>query len=135
MNDYQETKEWKALNHIWKLSSPEMRESASDDFRMLAEYIRAGKSSGKRSGETPAYLSELSNRCITFVLSNQPNIYHSIMSILDKHSFSSCDELVSFYIKKYGNTRPYIVKNKELLEEVASLCWTRYFQDGYYFKK
>ena len=133
MNNYKESNAWKALNHLWKLSPPDMRKEAEEDFKELAAFIKAGQSPAQITEEIPKYLRALSRPCAEFVLENQPNVYHSVMATLENHNFSDCAELISFYIKKYGNTRPYIKKNKNYFEEVAALCWKRFFQDGVYY--
>ena len=144
MESYKNTPEWKALNHIWKACSSDTRAQCELDFRVLSEFIKvkqANQAKGKiakvpsKKAPTSAtkYLSPLSDKCQEFVLNNSPNLYHSIMAILDNYNFASCEEMLIFYMGKYSTARPYLVKNKKLVEEVAALCWKRYYEEGHYY--
>ena len=87
------------------------------------------KTSG-RNNSGSNYLSPLSPECQKFILDNKPNLYHSLMAILGCHTFADCDEFIKFYMNKYESERPYLTKNKKLVEEVAMLCWERYDKKG-----
>ena len=50
-DDYRVSKEWQALNRIWKAVPASARESVKDDFRIITEMI---KSAQKPAAEKPA---------------------------------------------------------------------------------
>ena len=140
MEDYKNTPEWCALNRIWKSYPQELRVQREVDFRLLSDFIKQEKKvkttkPRKTTADEHPYLNSLSEECITFVLSNKPNLYHSFMAILDNRNFTDCDELLQYYMNKYKKSRPYLVKNQSFVAEVANLCWRKYYKEGYYYTK
>lgn len=136
MNNYKDSAEWQALNRIWKASSREVQTKLSNDFKLISRFIEKNQpvpsSNKKDKKEDHEYLSSLSEKCIDFILNNNPNMYHSMMAVLDSHNFADCNEFIDFYYKKYKESRPHIAKNKNFVKETAELCWKRYYEEGYF---
>ena len=123
-----------ALNRIWKSCSADAQLARKEDFKLITEHIKKHcvvKGKVDRKNDDLKYLAPLSDRCKEFVLSNSPNLYHSFMAIINSHSFVDCNEMLQLYMNKYRNKRPYLSKNEELVEEVAQLCWKRYYCEGH----
>ena len=127
--DYKTTREWKALNHIWKSSSKEVQQSCFEDFKLITQMIQINYSHRMRTVKDrndTGYLNSLSEEAKGFVHSHSPNLYHSFMAVLDNTAFDSEEELIGYYLKKYRAKRPYLEEHQELVREVASLCFNRY---------
>lgn len=126
------TKEWQALNTIWKSCTPEQQTQLKKKFQLLTKCIRHTCYVPK--GEY-AYLNGISEEARQFVISvidhGEINIYHSVMAIMDNKPKLNREELIEYYFKKYETKRPYLVENKPLVEEVIDLCWLRYHAKGY----
>ena len=140
MSSYKDSAEWQALNKIWKTLSKEDRTKLSNDFKLISNFIETNIHAEDKSKETKnddnyKYLSSLSEKCIEFIINNKPNLYHSMMAVLDSHNFSDCKEFADFYFKKYKTERPHIAKNKNFVKETAELCWQRYYVEGQFYSK
>lgn len=139
MDNYKNSAEWQALNRIWKNLSKDSQILLSDDFKLISRFIEAknvlSESSITKQEKDNKYLSSLSQKCIDFILGNEPNTYHSMMAVLDSHNFSDCKEFIDFYFNKYKDIRPHIAKNKNFVKETAELCWQRYYKEFQYYSK
>lgn len=139
MSSYKDSAEWQALNKIWKSLSKDSQAQLSEDFKLISGFIEKNQhvstNNRKTDKEDYAYLAPLSDKCIGFILSNNPNMYHSMMAVLNSHNFADYNEFVDFYYKKYKESRPHIAKNKNFVKETAELCWKRYYEEGYFYSK
>jgi len=120
--------EWKALNGIWKNCSSGQRELLYSDFETVKTLIiqTVGQKYDKKPNEYK-YLNSISSEAKQFLISlvekGEPNIYHSIASILNSKKKISKEELKKYYFKRYGEKRPYLIENKTLVYEIIDLCW------------
>ena len=48
------------------------------------------------------------------------------MAIIDNKPHLTCEELETYYFKKYGTTRPYLLQNQSYVSEVAQLCCKKF---------
>ncbi len=124
--DVKNTKEWQALNKIWKSCSAEQQSQLRGEFQLLTDRIRR---TYHASADEYGYLRGISQEAKDFVISEvkrgHKNIYHSVMAIIQNRPGLDQQELMEFYLSKYGEKRPYLVENKALVEEVVNLCWKR----------
>ena len=153
MDDYRTSKEWLALNNIWKSMASNIRENNIADFKILTEFIKenchqctetAPIATGqlqelvKKRGYSPTYnyLNDLSPQTkqlvIDLVNDGDKNLYHSVMAIIETHrgQFSSVDDLWKYYSKRYGNSRSYIYTYEEEIREIMELCLARMDERG-----
>ena len=138
--DYKNSAEWQSLNKIWKTLSKEEQIQLSNDFKLISKFIEANvhtenELKATKKDDKYEYLSPLSEKCIKFIISNNPNMYHSMMAILSAHNFADCKEFTDFYYNKYKTERPHIAKNKNFVKEAAELCWQRYYIEGHFYSK
>lgn len=134
--------EWQALNRLWKACSSEQQESCSEEFKILAEFIRTKlyvkrERNANRQGKIEKcsflsearYLAPLSNAARQFIIDlvekGEKNIYHSVMAVIDKHPNFTKEEVVRYYFDKNDKRRPFLAENKELVREIINLCWER----------
>ena len=134
--------EWQALNKLWKACSSEQQENCSEEFKILAEFIRTKlyvkkdenrkkQSKNKDTSYLTAarYLAPLSNDARQFIIDlldkGEKNIYHSVMAVLDKHPDLTKEEVTRYYFDKYEKRRPFLAENKGLVCEIINLCWER----------
>lgn len=127
--DYKTTREWQALNRIWKNSSKEVQQNCYEDFKLITQMIQSNCShrterSRERNGN--GYLNSLSEAAKGFIHSHSPNLYHSFMAVLDNTAFDSEEKLIEYYLEKYRAKRPYLEEHQELVREVGALCFSRY---------
>ena len=140
MNSYKDSAEWQALNKIWKTLSKEEQTQLSCDFKLISKFIETNIHTKDKAKETKKndkyeYLSPLSQKCTEFIISNNPNMYHSMMAVLASYNFADCKEFTDFYYNKYKTERPHIAKNKNFVKETAELCWQRYYIEGQFYSK
>ena len=128
-NQVQQTAEWNALNKIWKNCSKEQRELLAPEFRFLTEFIRKNTANYFMESipEGYGYLRELSPAARGFVISKieegEPNIYHSIMAVLERKTNEPKEQVMEYYYAKFALKRDYIKNNWGLVCEVFNLCW------------
>jgi len=138
MDNYKTSKEWIALNNIWKNSTQEIKEKNIDDFKTLTNLIKKYchpvaeplPKAKRKYVPTYDYLNELSPETkqlvIDLVNDGDKNLYHSIMAIIESHrgQFSTVDDLWNYYSKRYGHSRSYIYTYEEEIREIMELCLT-----------
>lgn len=75
------------------------------------------------------YLDFVSNKSKEFVINlvkqGEPNLYHSVMAVINNKQNISKAELNKLYFRKYEKKRPYLLENRELVEEVLKFCWEK----------
>ena len=125
------TPEWKALNQIWTTCSQEQRKLLETEFRFLTEFIRANTAPRFIEPVTDgfAYLQGLSSGAQSLIIEKikvgEPNIYHSIMSVMDRKGEQDKNSIQRYYYEKYGEKRPYIKENWSLICEIFDFCWNK----------
>jgi hypothetical protein len=125
------TKEWQALNKLWKTMSAPQRNAVQEEFKCLTEFVK------ENVGHDPAtdYLQKLSNEAREFLLAQtkagEPNLYHSFMSLIGGSVFEKPEEAMGFYLLKYGKSRPYLTEQKPLVEEILALAWQQQLAQGF----
>ena len=124
--------EWQALSRIWKSCTVEQRDALRNDFELVSKFV-SQKVSLKFYSEFDdefRYLNSLSDAAKQFVISlvekGEPNLYHSIMAVLNNKRSSTKEEIKNFYYAKYETKRPYLIEERKLVEEVMELCWNRF---------
>lgn len=75
-----------------------------------------------------SYLEPLSKEARQLILSNKPNIYHSVMAVLNNQRcrLDNPEELLKAYLGWYGAEKPYLVENQKLVLEIITLCINNY---------
>lgn len=125
------TKEWKALNLIWKRCSSEQRVMLRSEFEIVSKFIKENVcTTGKVAPKDGyGYLNALSIEAKQFIIlkvnSGERNIYHSIMSVLDNKPDLTKNEVKKYYFERFSRSRPYLEENRELVCEILNLCWDR----------
>lgn len=126
-----ESDQWMALNRIWKSCSSDQRKELYNDFEIVSNFIinKLDRSPSMNCEDQFRYLDELSPDAKRFVIhlldNGEPNLYHSIMSVIHNNRSLSLTELVMIYFEKFSIKRPYVKDNRILVEEVIELCWRR----------
>lgn len=120
---------WQSLNEIWKFCSQEQRAMLSDDFEVVASFIRKHTYIRSDDADEYRYLNGISSEAKQFVISlvdkGERNIYHSIMSVLMNKPNMTLEALEEYYFDKFGERRPYLSENAPLVREVIALCWKK----------
>ena len=125
--------EWKALNRIWKSCTAEQRDVMRNEFELVGKFIgqKVGLKFHSESDDEFRYLNSISDEAKQFVISlveqGEPNLYHSIMSVLSNKRNATKEEIKDFYFMKYGIKRPYLYIKRELVDEVIELCCRNFY--------
>lgn len=126
-----ETKEWQALNKLWKTMSAAQRAGVQEEFRCLTDFVK------EHVGRDPTteYLQALSPEARKFLLeqtkAGEPNLYHSLMSVIGGSIFEREEDVLAYYLLKFGRSRPYLKENEPLVQEILSLCWKTQLAQGF----
>ena len=126
------TPEWNALNNIWKVCSQEQRQSLEADFMLLTEFVRSTTLPRFTApvAEQHRYLYGLSDGAQSFIMDilnqGEPNLYHSIMSVMDGKTAQGKDAIQKYYYDTYACKRPYIRENWSLVCEIFDFCWKKH---------
>ena len=138
MDEYKNSKEWQALNEIWKSLSKEQREGNYDAFKTLSEYVKFNYVVKKAEDERVdhqdnyKYLNNVSAKAkqlvIDLVDKGEKNLYHSMMAIIDakKNEITSVEQLWNYYSKRFGGARSYIYTYENEIKEIMQLCLDKY---------
>ena len=71
-------------------------------------------------------LEEAKQFVISLVEKGEPNLYHSIMAVLNNKRGATKEEIEKFYFAKYETKRPYLIEKRKLVDEVMELCWKKF---------
>lgn len=124
MDDYKKTLQWQALNKIWKNCSNECQGECKSEFEILATFIRENCTKTKIEHEKHEfYLNKFSDDAQKLIKNNTPNVYHSIMSVLDNGNFDSFDTFTEYYKNKYSSKRPEVFEDEKIIFEIMKKCW------------
>ncbi len=125
------TKEWQSLNRIWKTMTAAQRATVQEEFKCLTDFVKANVAKDPAT----SYLDGLSPEARKFLLdevkAGEPNLYHSLMSVIGGSLFEKQEDVLAYYLLKYGKSRPYLSENLPLVEEILSLCWKRQLEQGF----
>lgn len=127
------SKEWQSLNRIWKCCNVEQRKAMRSDFEVVSRFIsqKVGANYHSESDDEFRYLNSLSEEAKQFVISlveaGEPNLYHSIMAVLNNKKGATKEEIEKFYFAKYETKRPYLIEKRKLVDEVIDLCWKKFY--------
>ena len=126
------TDEWQALNRIWKCCTIEQRNILRNDFEMVSKFIsqKVGLDYYREKDDEFCYLNALSDEAKQFVITlverGEPNLYHSIMAVLNNKKDATKQEIEKVYFEKFECKRPYLIEKRNFVDEVIELCWKRY---------
>ncbi len=140
-DDYRVSKEWQALNRIWKAVPASARESVKDDFRIITEMI---KSAQKPAAEKPAAAAPVavpvaapvqapSVGDTNFLAGLSAGAKKLALGMLTKEGFNLYDFLVELAIKSkandaeelfdaYVSQRDIDDEQEEALMEIINVC-------------
>ena len=142
MDSYKNTKEWIALDNIWKSISRELKEQNREHFKIVAEMIKERYAVVDTEIEVDSleddyrYLNEVSPEAkqlvIDLVNDGDKNLYHSIMAVIETHrgEFTSINQLWQYYSKRFGKERSYIYRYEDEIREIIELCLIRMDRKG-----
>ena len=145
MDDYKNSKEWMALNNIWKSMSKEQKDENFDKFKVVSDLIKShysmensliAKVEEKGLEDDYRYLDELSfeskQLVIALVNKGEKNLYHSIMATIESNrgKFNSVEQFWEYYSKRFGKSRPHIYSFEPQIKEIIELCLFRMDRKG-----
>ena len=130
--DYKDTREWQALNRIWKTVPQARRGEVQEDFRLIAESIkRAGISPGDDAEAKPAsaprenYLAGMSaaakKLALRLITSQGFDIYAFLENLLRSSGAQSAQELWDAYVSQADVAD----EDEEALREIVRVCAAR----------
>lgn len=130
-----QTKQWQALNAIWKAMSPQQRQAIGPEFQCLSDFIRDNtKPPVDYAAEDADYKSHLSNDASRFAQEREEagqNLYTGLMKIIAKSTFESPEKVMVFFDLKYKNKYPWVTENRDELLEILDLVWNRMLERGF----
>lgn len=107
-NDYRAGANWQALNRIWKALSPVARESAKEDFRLLADMVKAGGAAAAPAENEydfeNRYLEGMSKAAKAYALGcltlHRTDVYAKISECVRAHQIRDMDSLWAQYARE-----------------------------------
>lgn len=148
--DYRASKEWQALNRIWKAVPAAAREGVKEDFRLITERLRQeyrpapvlredqavpapalGETAAvEDSYEEENYLAGLSAAARRLALSALTkdgfNLYACLMRLISQTKAADADELWDAYVSQHDAEE----EQEEPLREIMELCLRRARERG-----
>ncbi|MCD8145929.1 MAG: hypothetical protein LUD84_01405 [Clostridiales bacterium] len=130
-----QTKQWQALNAIWKTLTPQQRQSIGPEFQCLSDFIRDNsRPPADYAAEDADYQSHLSNDACRFAKEREAagqNIYDGLMKIISRSTFESPEKVMVFFDLKYKRKYPWVTENRDELLEILDLVWNRLVERGF----
>lgn len=132
-DDYRNSREWQALNRIWKAVPVQTRENVKDDFRIITDLIKSGAREEKTPAPAPAapragrenYLEGLSRQAkklaLTLLTREGFDIYAFLEELMISSRAQSADELWDAYVSE----RDIEEENEAALREMIEICVSR----------
>ncbi len=141
-DDYRVSKEWQALNRIWKAVPASARESVKDDFRIITEMIKSGQQTVEKKQidipakpaaapavQTPAmpqgdtnFLAGLSagakKLALGMLTKEGFNLYDFLVELALKTKAADAEELFDAYVSQ----RDIDDEQEEALMEIINVC-------------
>ena len=133
--DYRSSREWQALNRIWKAVPAQAREGVKEDFRLITEIIKGNAPDAPRSAPTAAapavrgprenYLEGMSGAAKKLALGLLTREGFDIYAFLEKLMISSgavdAQELWDAYVSE----RDIGDGDEDALREIIEACVSR----------
>lgn len=108
---------------------PSVLEASAEGSKMDVQSPSNRRVSETKILDNYRYLDSLSNEAKQLVISlvekGEPNLYHSFMSVLNQKKDITKEDVHNFYYVKNSHRRPYLDKNRNLVDEVFELCWNQ----------
>lgn len=130
-----QTKEWQALNTIWKTMSRQQREQIMEEFKCLTHFIDAHARPVRDEAAIDAnYKTELSPEAAAFAQEREAencNLYADFLKLIGGSTFEGQDQVLFFYNLKYGKKYPWLQDYPDEVAEILDLAWKRQVQRGF----
>ncbi len=96
----------------------------------LERRLNALQNEAHHKKDAYAYLDSVSAEAKKFVQDlvsrGEANLYHSVMSTMSTVPNLTSEEFSNFYLKKLGSQRPYLLENRQLVDEIIDCCWKKF---------
>lgn len=96
----------------------------------LERRLNALQNEAHHKKDAYAYLDSVSAEAKKFVQDlvsrGEANLYHSVMSIMSTAPNLTPKEFSDFYMEKLGSQRPYLLENRQLVDEIIDCCWRKF---------
>jgi hypothetical protein len=130
-----QTKEWQALNVIWKILTPQQKAAVEGEFQQLSAFIQSNtKPPVDYSAQDAAYKDQLSNDALAFAQAQEAegrNLYQGFLTLISKSTFESPEKVMIFFDLKYQKKYSWVTENRDELLEILNLAWSRSVQRGF----
>ena len=130
-----QTKQWQALNSIWKQLTPQQKEAITPEFQLLSDFIRQTVQPPRDyAAEDASYQSELGNDALAFAKQREAegmNVYDGLLKLVSRSTFEGPDKVLFFFELKYGKKYPWVRENRDELTEIIALVWKRLLERGF----
>lgn len=135
-DELKQTKEWQALNTIWKTMSKEQRGTMMEEFKCLTHFIDThAKPPVNYDAMDAAYKDALSAEAAEFAREREQqdhrNLYAEFMKLIGGSTFEEPEKVLFFYTLKYGRTCPWIQDYPDEVMEILDLAWKRQVERGF----
>lgn len=130
-----QTRQWQALNAIWKTLTTQQRQAIGPEFQCLSDFIRDNsRPPVDYAAEDADYQSHLSNDACRFAREREAagqNIYDGFKKIISRSTFESPEKVMVFFDLKYKQKYPWVTENRDELLEILDLVWNRLVDRGF----
>jgi hypothetical protein len=134
-DDYKSSREWQALNRIWKAVPGSAREAVRDDFRLIAEFFKGkAENPAPQSAPTAApaprgprenYLEGMSDGAKRLALRLLTREGFDIYAFMEELMVSSGAEDAQELWDAYVSERDMDDENEDAIREICSACISR----------
>lgn len=135
-DELKQTKEWQALNTIWKTMTPQQRGAMTEEFKCLTHFIDAhARPPVNYDAIDAAYQDALSPRAAAFAREREgqdhQNLYAELMKLIAGSTFEGPEKVFFFYKLKYGKSCPWVQDSPDEVMEIVNLAWNRQVERGF----
>lgn len=133
--ELKKTREWQALNAIWKTMTKEQRHKILGEFKYLTQFInRNATPPVDCAAEDAAYQEALSTEAAAFARAREAeghNLYAAFLRLIGGSTFESPDKVLFFFQLKYGARCPWLQEYPDEVAEILDLAWRRQVARGF----
>lgn len=130
-----QTKEWQALNTIWKTMSRQQRGQIMEEFKCLTHFIDANAKPMRNEAAIDAdYKAVLSPEAAAFAREREAegcNLYADFLKLIGGSTFEGQDQVLFFYNLKYGKNYLWLQDYPDEVAEILNLAWKRQVERGF----
>lgn len=134
-DELKQTKEWQALNTIWKTMTKDQRSQILNEFKCLTQFINQNATPPvDHAAEDRDYQKALSPAAAAFAQTREQegqNLYQTFLKLIGGSTFEGPDKVLFFFHLKYDKRCPWLQEHPDEVGEILDLAWKRQVARGF----